>query len=56
MDERESKLLETVFSIDGQQMAIKNSVSNDFLSSFVDSIYIFDCRLPSVQYIKQYID
>ena len=26
-------------------MAIKNSVSNDFLSMFVDSIYVFDCLL-----------
>ena len=32
------------------QMAIKHSVSNDFLSTFVDdySINIFDCRLSSV--------
>ena len=29
-------------------MAIKNSVSNDFLSTFVDSINVFDCRLPGV--------
>ena len=31
-----------------QQMAIENSVSvvNDFLSTFADSIYVFDCRLP----------
>ena len=29
-------------------MAIENSVSNDFLSTFVESINIFDCRLPSV--------
>ena len=28
----------------GRQMAIKNSVSNDFLSRFVDSIEGFDCR------------
>ena len=27
-------------------MAIKNSVSNDFLSLFVESIDVFDCRLP----------
>ena len=25
-----------------------NSVSNDFLSTFVDSISVFDCRLPGV--------
>ena len=29
-------------------MAIKNSVSNDLLSTFADSISIFDCRLPVV--------
>ena len=29
-------------------MAIENSVSNDFWSMFVDSVNIFDCRLPSV--------
>ena len=29
-------------------MAIENSVSNDFLSMFVDSINVFDCRLSSV--------
>ena len=29
-------------------MTIKNSVSNDFLSTFVDSINVFDCRLPGV--------
>ena len=26
-------------------MAIKNSVSNDFGSTFLDSIGVFDCRL-----------
>ena len=29
-------------------MAIKNYVSKDFLSAFVDSINVFDCRLPVV--------
>ena len=29
-------------------MAIKNSVSNNFLSAFVDSINAFDCRLSGV--------
>ena len=29
-------------------MATKNSVSNDFLSTFVNSINVFDCRLSSV--------
>ena len=33
---------ETVFSI------IKNSVSNDLRSTFVDSINVFDCRLSEV--------
>ena len=28
-------------------MAIENSVSNDFLSTFVDCIDVFDYRLPS---------
>ena len=32
-----------------RQMAIKNSVFNDFLSTFVDSINIFDCRLSGVK-------
>ena len=31
------------------QMAIENSVSNDFSSTFVDSINFFDCRLPGVK-------
>ena len=29
-------------------MAIKKSVFNDLLSIFVDSIDVFDCRLPGV--------
>ena len=29
-------------------MVIKNSVSNYFLSTFVDSIHVFDCRLSGV--------
>ena len=33
---------------DWRQMAIENSVSNNFLSTFLDSIGIFDCRLPGV--------
>ena len=32
----------------GRQIAIERSVSNNFLSTFVDSINIFDCLLPSV--------
>ena len=31
-----------------QQMEIENSVSNDFLSSFVDSFYVFDSCLSGV--------
>ena len=31
-----------------RQMAIKNTVSIDFWSTFLDSIGIFDCRLPGV--------
>ena len=31
-----------------QQMAIENSLSIDFLSTFVDNIDIFDCHLPGV--------
>ena len=31
-----------------RQMAIENFVSNDFLSTFNDSIGVFDCRLPGV--------
>ena len=33
----------------GRQMEIDNSVSNDFLSTFVDSINVFDCRLTGVE-------
>ena len=29
-------------------MAIENSVSNNFWSTFVDSIKVFDCRLSGV--------
>ena len=29
-------------------MAIENTVSIDFLSTFLDSIGVFNCRLPSV--------
>ena len=38
----------------GRQMAIKNSVSNNFLSTFVYSIYVLDCRLPGVLLLNQY--
>ena len=36
----------------GRQMAIENPVSNDFLSTFVDSINFFDCRLSGVKLLK----
>ena len=36
----------------GLEMAIENSVSNDFSSTFVDSINIFDCRLSSVRTVR----
>ena len=32
----------------GRQMAIENSVSNDFLSTLIDIINVFDCCLPGV--------
>ena len=35
----------------GRQMAIKNSVSNDFRLTFVDSINILDCRLSGVNQV-----
>ena len=36
----------------GRQMAIENSVSIDFLSTFVDSINVFDCRQSDVYMYK----
>ena len=36
----------------GRQMANENPVSNDFLSTFVDSINVFDCRLSGVKLLK----
>ena len=36
-------------------MAIENSVSNDFLSTFVDSIDVFDCHLPGVITMVKYV-
>ena len=53
IDERGSKLarnndFDCHLSLVGRQKAIKNSVSNDFLSSFVDSINVFDCHLHGV--------
>ena len=36
-------------------MTIKDPVSNDLLSTFVDSINVFGCRLSSVKYIYNYL-
>ena len=36
-------------------MAIKNSVSNEFLSTFLDSIGVFDWGLPGVWFIVLFI-
>ena len=53
IDERGSKTARnSVFNCHlspvGRQMAIENSVSNDFLATFVDSINVFNCRLSGV--------
>ena len=42
----QSKMLATTDE-SGSKIA-RNSVSSDFLSMFLDSIYIFHCRLPGV--------
>ena len=34
-------------------MTIKNSVPNDFLPMFIDSIYLLNCHLPGV--LKSYV-
>ena len=56
----DQRSIETVFSIAfcrqsgdilspvGRQNGNQNSVSNDFLSTFVDNINVFDCRLSGV--------
>ena len=31
-------------------MTIENSVSNDVLSTFIDSVNVFDCRLSGVNF------
>ena len=36
-------------------MAIENSVSNDFLSMFVDSIDVSNCHLPGVVMVNLYM-
>ena len=56
IDECGSKSIETVFSDSHlsqvwRQMAIENTVSIDFWSTFLDSIGVFDCRLPGVSTI-----
>ena len=33
-------------------MAIENTVSIDFWSAFLDSIGVFDCRLPAVGQVR----
>ena len=33
---------------DSQQMAIENPVANDFWSTFVNSINVFNCRISGV--------
>ena len=58
IDERESKIARnSVFDCHlspvGRQMTIENSVSNYFLSTFVDSIFVFDCRLSGVVSLKE---
>ena len=37
-----------------RQMAFKNNVSNNFLSTFVDSNTIFDCHLSGVKSVIHY--
>ena len=37
----------------GRQMAIENSVSCDFLSTFVDSIKVFDCHISGVIHLHE---
>ena len=53
IDERGSKIAKnSVFdcylSPIRRQMTIKNSVSSDFWSTYVDSINVYDCHLPGV--------
>ena len=63
-DRRQSKTLSTIdkggskidrnrvfdchLSPAGRQMAIENAFSIDFLSTFLNSIDVFDCHLPGV--------
>ena len=53
MDKRRSKIdRNSVFDCHlspiGRQMTIKNSASNNFLSTFVDSIDVLECHLLGV--------
>ena len=55
IDERGSKIdrnsiFDCHLSPVGPQMTIKNTVSIDFLSMFLDSIGVFDCRLPCLNF------
>ena len=54
IDERGSKIewnsvFDSHLSPMWRQMAIENTVSFDFWSTFLDSIGVFDCRLPGVK-------
>ena len=49
IDERGSKnAINRVFNCQSATNGNRNSVSNDFRSTFVDSINVFDCRLSGV--------
>ena len=53
IDERGSKInrnnvFDCYLSPVWRQMAIENTVSIDLLSTFLDGIGVFDCRLPGV--------
>ena len=60
IDERGSKtdknsVFDCHLSLVWRQLAIKNSVSNDFCSTFLDIIVIFDCRLSGVVFSHKVI-
>ena len=40
--------IENTVSIDFLSTFVENTVSIDFLSTLVDSVNVFDCRLPGV--------
>ena len=61
IDERGSKIARnSVFDCHlspvRRQMAIKNSVSNDLLSTFVDSINVLDCQLSGVLQLLMFMN